>query len=413
MARMTPTYDLVVFGATSFVGKILCRYLYDEFGARGELKWCAAGRSIAKLENLRSSLGADAASLPLAVADAADEAALRKLCASARVVVSTVGPYALYGEPLIKACAELATDYCDLTGEVQWIRRMLQRYEATAVSSGARIVNCCGFDSIPSDLGVHFVQRQAMQRFGAPCTRIKMRVKAMRGGFSGGTAASIMNVAKEAAADSALRKELADPYSICPDGFTSRVRQPEVTSAQFDADFNSWLAPFVMSGINTRVVQRTNALSQGDYGSGFAYDEAVLTGRGFKGHLAAAASSVGIVGFMLAAALPPSRVILEKWLLPKPGEGPSPEAQRNGLFDLRFLGITADGRRLRARVTGDRDPGYGSTGKMLGQAAACLALDIDKAAKAGGFWTPAAIFGDRLIARLTARSGLTFETEAD
>ena len=191
-------------------------------------------------------------------------------------------------------------------------------------------------------------------------------------------------------------------------------RQPEVTSAQFDADFNSWLAPFVMSGINTRVVQRTNALSQGDYGAGFAYDEAVLTGQGFKGHLAASASSVGIVGFMLAAALPPSRMILENGVLPpKPGEGPSPEAQRNGLFDLRFLGITADGRRLRARVTGDRDPGYGSTGKMLGQAAACLALDIDKAAKPGGFWTPAAIFGDRLIARLTARSGLTFETEAD
>src|SRR5580698_7975767 len=199
MARMSsPPYDLVVFGATSFVGQILCRYLLEEFGAQGELKWCAAGRSLAKLEELRSSLGANAAGLPLIVADAADAAALRQLCESTRVVVSTVGPYALYGEPLVKACAETGIDYCDLTGEVQWIRRMLQRYEATARQSGARIVNCCGFDSIPSDLGVHFVQREAQQRFGAPCTRVKMRVKAMRGGFSGGTAASMMNVVREA-----------------------------------------------------------------------------------------------------------------------------------------------------------------------------------------------------------------------
>src|ERR1700761_6242559 len=182
----SPSYDLVIFGASSFVGKILCRYLSEEPGAR-EIKWCLAARSLAKLEDVRRSLGDSASSLPLAVADAADEAALRQLCGSARVVVSTVGPYALYGEPLIRACAELGTDYCDLTGEVQWIRRMLQRHEATARQSGARIVNCCGFDSIPSDLGVHFVQREAMQRHGAPCSRIKMRVKAMRGGFSGGT----------------------------------------------------------------------------------------------------------------------------------------------------------------------------------------------------------------------------------
>jgi short subunit dehydrogenase-like uncharacterized protein len=409
----SPSYDLVVFGATSFVGKILCRYLWEEFGAHGELKWCAAGRSIEKLEELRSSLGSSAASLPLAVADAADEAALRMLCASTRVVVSTVGPYALYGEPLIKVCADSGTDYCDLTGEVQWIRRMLQRYEGTARRSGARIVNCCGFDSVPSDLGVHFVQGQAMQRFGVPCARIKMRVKAMRGGFSGGTVASLMNVVKEAAADRSLRQELADPYSLCPPTDAPRVRQPEVTSAEFDPDFNAWVAPFVMSGINTRIVQRTHALSEAAHGGSFAYDEAVLTGPGFKGRLASNATAVGILGFMLAAAMRPTRAVLEKFVLPKPGEGPSPEAQRAGFFDLRFLGMTADGQRLRARVTGDRDPGYGSTGKMLGQAAACLAADVGKALKPGGFWTPATIFGDRLIERLTARSGLTFEVDPD
>jgi short subunit dehydrogenase-like uncharacterized protein len=405
----TPSHDLVAFGATSFVGKLLCRYLWEEFGAQGEMKWGAAGRSKGKLEELRSSLGAKAGGLPLVVADAADEASLRRLCASTRVVVSTVGPYALYGEPLVKACAESGTDYCDLSGEVQWIRRMVQRYELTARKSGARVVHCCGFDSIPSDMGVHFLQRQAMRQLGAPCTRVKMRVKVMRGEFSGGTVASVMNVVKEAAADPALRKELADPYSLCPVGSTPRVRQPDVRSAEFDADFGAWVAPFVMSGINTRIVQRTNALSEQAYGADFTYDEALLMGRGLKGRFAATAMAAGLSGFMLAAAIRPARAVLERFVLPKPGEGPSPEVQRTGSFDLRFLGRTADGRQIRTKVTGDRDPGYGSTAKMLGQAAACLAFDVDKVATPGGFWTPATIFGDRLIQRLTAHSGLSFD----
>jgi short subunit dehydrogenase-like uncharacterized protein len=409
----TPSLDVVVFGATSFVGKILCRYLLEEFGTHGELKWAAAGRSKAKLEELRDSLGPEAANLPLIVADAADDTALRKLCASTRVVVSTVGPYALYGEPLVKACAESGTDYCDLAGEVQWIRRMVQRHEAAARKSGARIVHCCGFDSIPSDLGVHFLQRQAMSRLGAPCTRVKMRVKAMRGGMSGGTVASLMNVVKEAAADPALRKELADTYSLCPDGPAPRMRQPEVRSVEFDADFGAWVAPFVMSAINTRVVHRTNALSQQAYGADFSYDEAMLMGRGLKGRLAATGLAAGLGGFMLAGAIGPLRAGLERFVLPKPGEGPSPEAQRKGSFDLRFVGTTADGRQIRTKVTGDRDPGYGSTGKMLGQAAGCLALDIDKAATPGGFWTPATIFGDRLIKRLVDHAGLSFELVSD
>jgi len=409
----TPSHDLVAFGATSFVGKILCRYLLEEFGAQGDMKWAAAGRSKAKLEELRSSLGAKAGTLPLVVADAADEASLRKLCASTRVVVSTVGPYALHGQPLVKACAESGTDYCDLSGEVQWIRRMLQHYEATARKSGARIVHCCGFDSIPSDMGVHFLQRQAMKRLGVPCTRVKMRVKVMRGGFSGGTVASLMNVVKEVAADPALRKELADPYSLCPAGSAPNVRQPDVRSAEFDVDFGAWIAPFVMSAINTRIVQRTNALSEQAYGADFTYDEAMLMGRGVKGMFAATAMAAGLAAFMLAGSIGPARAALERFVLPKPGEGPSPAAQRKGFFDLRFVGTTADGRQIRTKVTGDRDPGYSSTGKMLGQAAACLALDVDKAATPGGFWTPATIFGDRLIRRLTAHSGVTFELVPD
>src|SRR6202795_2593132 len=233
----TPSYDLVAFGATSFVGKILCRYLWEEFGAQGGMRWGLAGRSKAKLEELRSSLGAKAGTLPLIVADTADESSLGKLCASTRVVASTVGPYAFHGEPLVRVCAESGTDYCDLSGEVQWIRRMLQRYEASARKSGARVVHCCGFDSIPSDMGVHFLQRQSMKRLGAPCPRVKMRVKVMRGGFSGGTVASLMNVVKEAAADPALRKELADPYSLCTSGSAPNGRKPNVRSANFDLTF--------------------------------------------------------------------------------------------------------------------------------------------------------------------------------
>jgi short subunit dehydrogenase-like uncharacterized protein len=409
----SPSLDLTVFGATSFVGQILARYLFAQFGAHDGLKWALAGRSEQKLQRLRSSLGPKAARLPIVIADAADADALEALCAQTRVVISTVGPYALYGEPLVKACAETGTDYCDLTGEAQWIRRMIHGYEKAARKSGARIVHSCGFDSIPSDLGVHFLQQQAIERFGEPCARVKMRVKAMRGGFSGGTVASVLNLVKEATSNPALRRELADPYSICPAGYAPEVRQPNVQSAQFDDDFNAWVAPFVMSAINTRIVQRSNALSKQAYGADFTYDEAVLTGRGLKGRLAATGMTAGLAGFMVAGALPPTRWALERFVLPGPGEGPSAEAQKAGFFDLRFIGKTADGRSIRTRVTGDRDPGYGSTAKMLGQAGACLAQDLGDSGVKGGFWTPATIFGDRLIARLTRHSGLTFEVLDD
>ena len=405
----SPSHDLTVFGATSFVGQILARYLFATFGAHDGLKWALAGRSEQKLQRLRSSLGPKAARLPIVVADAADADALEALCGQTRVVISTVGPYALYGEPLVRACVETGTDYCDLTGEAHWIRRMVHGYEKTARKSGARIVHSCGFDSIPSDLGVHFLQQQAIERFGEPCPRVKMRVKAMRGGFSGGTVASVLNLVKEATSNPALRKELANPYSICPEGYAPEARQPNVTSAQFDDDFDAWVAPFVMSAINTRIVQRSNALSKQAYGADFCYDEAVLTGRGLQGRLAATGLTAGLAGFMVAGAIPPARWALERFVLPGPGEGPSAEAQRTGFFDLRFIGKTADGRSIRTRVTGDRDPGYGSTAKMLGQAGACLAQDLGNSGVKGGFWTPATIFGDRLIARLTRHSGLTFE----
>ncbi len=286
---------------------------------------------------------------------------------------------------------------------------MLRAYEKTARRNGARIVHCCGFDSIPSDLGVHYLQQQSMKRFGQPCTQVKMRVRTMRGGFSGGTVASMLQFIKEAADDPALRKQIANPYVLCPEGYGSRVRQPNVKFAEYDVDFQSWVAPFVMGAVNTRIVQRSNALAKQAYGANFRYDEAVLAGRGVKGRLTASAIGGGLAGFMLASSVGPVRGALERFVLPGPGEGPSPEQQEKGRYDLRFFGRTEDGRALRVKVTGDRDPGYGSTAKILGQAGACLALDIDKSDAPGGFWTPATLLGDRLIRRLVAHAGVTFD----
>ncbi len=403
------SHQVVVFGATSFVGQIMCRYLFQRHGAEGALSWAMAGRSESKLRALQAALGAGAERIPLIVVDAADESGLRALCERTQVVASTVGPYALYGSTLVKVCAETGTDYCDLTGEVQWIHRMIEAHEQTARNSGARIVHCCGFDSIPSDLGVHFLQKQAQTRLGETCVQVKTRVKTLRGGMSGGTVASLMNVVREIASDPAVRKLMADPYAVCGHQGVDRPRQPEVRFAEFDEDVRSWVAPFVMAGINTRIVHRSNALLGDAYGKDFLYDEAMMTGKGFKGRMAAASVALGLGGFVAAALLPPSRWLLERFVVPKPGEGPTPEEQERGCYDYRLVGHTADGKTLRAKVTGDRDPGYGSTGKILGEAAVCLAQDIPKAQVAGGFWTPATVMGDALIARLVAHAGLGFE----
>lgn len=405
---MKQQYQIVVFGATSFVGQILCRYLFERYGAAGEVTWAMAGRSESKLQTLRSALGEGAGKLPLIIADAADESAMTAMCRSTRVVVSTVGPYALYGSPLVKVCAETGTDYCDLTGEVQWISRMIKAHEATAKKSGARIVHCCGFDSIPSDLGVHYLQQQAQRRYGQPCQRVRLGIKSLRGGFSGGTVASLMNAVHESIKDPAVRKLMANPYAVCPDEGANGVRQPDVSFAEYDADAHSWLAPFVMAAINTRIVHRSNALSGHAYGHDFQYDEAMMTGTGFAGRVRAMSVALGLNGFITLAVIPPTRWVLEKFVVPKPGEGPSPEAQEKGGFDCRFIGKTADGKMLRVKVTGKRDPGYGCTARMLGEAAACLALDVSKNNLDGGFWTPATALGDHLIPRLTEHAGLTF-----
>ncbi|CAM4138370.1 hypothetical protein F901_02958 [Acinetobacter dispersus] len=407
-------YDLVVFGATSFVGQILTRYLAEYLATQKEqIRWAIAGRSQQKLQQVKDALGSVGQDVPILVADANNQTELDALCAQTRVVVSTVGPYALYGEPLIQACVNNGTDYCDLTGETQWIKQMINKYEAQAQQSGSRIVHCCGFDSVPSDMGVYYLQQQAQQQFNAPATQVSMRVKTLKGGASGGTVASLINVIQEAAADPALRKDLLNPYILCPENHGNTQRQIYIKSAKFDPDFNAWIAPFVMAAVNERVVQRSNALSGNAYGNNFRYNEAILTGEGLKGRLKALAVVSGLGAFMLAAVSKPISQVMERYLLPKPGEGPTPEQQLAGRFDLRFVGKTDAGQSLKIKVTGDRDPGYGSTGKMLGQAALSLAIDHakdgEKSTPQGGFWTPATMFDDRFIQRLTKHAGLTFE----
>lgn len=399
-------FDVIVYGATSFVGQIMTRYMAEQF-SDGSVRWAIAGRSQSKLEKISEEAGLT--DIDVLIADANDEVALRAMCARGKVVISTVGPYALYGDTLVKVCAETGTHYCDLTGEPQWIRRMQDQHEKTAQDSGAIIVHSCGFDSIPSDLGVHFLQQHAMREFGTPCNRINMRVAKLKGGASGGTIASMINMVKEAAGDSELRRQLRDPYSLCPQPHELSAQQHDVKMA-YDEEYESWIAPFVMAAINTRVVHRSNAVRDNQYGADFMYEEAMVTGKGGRGKRIARAMAWGMNGVMLGLAVPPTRWMLENHILPKPGEGPSEKAQLEGEYDLVFLGTTPGGDMVKCRVTGDRDPGYGSTAKMLAQAAVCLAEDIPKTT-AGGFWTPATVLGDKLIKRLQAHAGLTFDIE--
>jgi len=323
------------------------------------------------------------------------------------VVVSTVGPYALYGSPLVAAVAAAGTDYCDLTGETQWMREMIDTHAAAAEASGARVVHACGFDSIPSDVGVWFTQQRATETFGQPCTRISMRVVSMKGGASGGTIASMMNLMEEASGNRELRRLLADPYALAPPDMRSGPPQPDLARPARDPDSGGWLAPFVMAAVNTRVVHRSHALLGRPWGPGFRYEEAMAMGDGPLGAAKATGLSAGLAGGMGLAALRPTRRVLQR-VLPKPGEGPSSAAQEAGHFELQFHGTTADDRTIRTRVTGDRDPGYGSTARMLGETAVALA-ELDSDDPVGGFWTPSTVLGDGLVERLEAHAGLRFD----
>jgi short subunit dehydrogenase-like uncharacterized protein len=380
--------DIILYGATGYTGQLVADYIRRNLP--DGLCWGIAGRDAAKLAAVRDAIGAPA-DLPLIVADGSDSASLAAMAGRGRLIITTVGPYQLYGSDLVAACAAAGTDYLDLCGEPAWMAAMIGAHEGAAKASGARILFSCGFDSIPFDCGVLFLQDRMIERFGEPATRMRGRIRGMRGSFSGGTAASAAATTKAAMADPRVLAWLLDPFALTP-GFEG-PKQPDDRKPYRDETTGSWVAPFMMAAINTKNVHRTNFLLGHRYGADFRYDEMLMTGDGDQGQ--AIAEKIGKQrGFAGDTR--------------QPGEGPSPEEREAGFYDLLFLGETADGRSLRASVKGDRDPGYGSTCKILAETAFQL---LEDRSVAGGIWTPGAALGEPLIDRLQAKAGLTFTIE--
>jgi len=393
-------YDVVVWGATGFTGKWVAQYLFTHY-PQNKLRWAIAGRNADKLQGVREFVGDSEKSVDYLLADSNDETSLQTLVAQTRVIISTVGPYAYYGSKLVKTCAEAGTHYVDLTGEVPWMREMIDAHRATAQASGARIVHSCGFDSIPSDMGNYYIQQQARARFGAYLKNVRFSLTRVKGGISGGTIASMIDIIKQAVKDKQIRRLLANPYALNPDPTRRGVDRRDQNGVVYSKELRKWTAPFLMAVINTRIVRRSNALLGFRYGDDFSYTETMATAPGAKGYAAAKAISTALKTIVVMGVTPPGRAILGV-LLPSQGKGPKIDPDNPGSYQIQFNGETAKGESLVAKVTGDADPGYGSTSKMLAESAICLALDdldVD-----GGFWTPSSAMGDALLERLTMQA---------
>jgi short subunit dehydrogenase-like uncharacterized protein len=398
-------FDVVVFGASGFTGRLVAEYLVEQYGIGGRLKWAIAGRSMPKLEGVRREIGAEA--LPILIADSNDLASLEKLAGRTRVVASTVGPYALYGSKLVAACVQASTGYCDLTGEVHWMRQMIDQHHEVARKRGVRIVHACGFDCIPSDLGVHWLQREMMAQHGVYCSEVKLRVESFRGAFSGGTVASMLAMLEAREHDSSVETIFTDPYALNPAGAPRGLDSPEKVLPEYDPDFHGWVAPFMMAELNTKIVRRSNALLGHPYGVEFRYSEGFLMPFGQFGFPLAVGMASGSAAFTGALRARGMR----RWLasfLPESGEGPDRSAREGGHFRIQLLGRHPDrsSANLRLRIEADRDPGYGATARMLGESAVCLALD--GLSSSGGVLTPAVAMGDALIDRLEENAEVRF-----
>lgn len=401
--------DIVLFGATGFVGRLTAAYLAGN--APQGVRVGLAARSREKLEKLKGSLGVAAAEWPLLIADSGDEKALSALAARTRAVATTVGPYRRHGMPLARACAEAGTHYADLSGEVLFMRESIDALDGIANASGARIVHCCGFDSIPSDLGVLLLHQAALAGGGSGELERTLAVFGpVKGGVSGGTIASLKGQLDDVRADSKLRRIALDPYALSParDQDPPARSEPDPMRPRHEPDLGVWTAPFVMSMINTRVVRRSNALAGYRYGSDFRYREVMSTGTGPLGAATAATVSAGTGALFGSLALKPTRKLLDRFL-PAPGEGPSEEAQRKGHFRLRLLAETAEGSQIRATVGAPSDPGYSATAVMLAESALALAFDGAELPEAAGVLTPGTGIGVPLIERLR-RAGHTYES---
>lgn len=407
-------FDIVLWGATGATGRRAAHHLArrcDECG----LVLAIGGRNRDKLDAVREELPGDNSKITILVGDSLDAAFMAELAARAQVVTSTVGPFALYGSALVAACATKGTHYCDLTAEPQWMRAMIDQHQDQARETGARILHACGHDSIPSDLGVQFLQETAIERYGQPCARIATRVTQMKGGFSGGTAASFLNAMRLRETDPEFDQLSRDPYALCPEGQRQGPDGPDrmmPLQVTWDNELLAWTKPYFMGPMNSKVVRRSNAIMGYPYGRDFRYEETGLTRGGIGGWIAAMRSTLFGRLFLIAMAAPATRGLLQRHVLPKSGEGPSQQVRETGSYELVQVGVMADGTVLKARVTGQGDPGVRSTTLMLTETALCLAEDAPQISVGGGFWTPAAAMGKLLRDRITAHAGLSFEIMA-
>ena len=390
-------YDIIIWGASGFTGRLVAEYLYKNYNAK-DLNWAIAGRDELKLSSIREKFLDN--TIPIVLADSFNENSLNDIVKKTKVVCSTVGPYAKYGSLLVKSCVKNKTHYCDLAGEAQWIRKMIDLHHEEAKNNEVKIVNSCGFDSIPSDMGVYFIYKNILKKN----LSIKMRVTGAKGGYSGGTYASMQNIIKEASINKEIRRNLTNPYGLNPIGEQSGMDKSDLRSVIYDSKIKTWISPFLMAGINTKIVRRSNALSNYNYGKEFKYDEAVMAGSGFKGRLNGIILSIPLI---FLAAKPGSLFNkIFNFFSPKPGEGPNKKERESGYFNLRFFVFQEKSDTAIFKVTGDRDPGYGSTSKMLAESAICLAKDnLDNKF---GVLTPSYAMGDHILNRLISKAGLSF-----
>tara|TARA_X000000368_G_scaffold303116_1_gene241575 strand:- start:2931 stop:4139 length:1209 start_codon:yes stop_codon:yes gene_type:complete len=395
-------FDIIIWGATSFTGKLVTEYIFKKYGS-SKIKWAIAGRNLKKLEKIRYQVADE--NIPIFIADSFDEESLSKFVKKTKVVCSTVGPYSLYGTKLVKLCVDNNTNYCDITGEAHWIRSLIDRFHEEAKSKKIKIINSCGFDSIPSDMGVYFIQNEIKKINNNYAKSIKMRVAGIRGGISGGTYSSINNLLKEAYRDKSIFKVLNNPYGLNPKDKMEGLDKKDLRKIIFDKESNSWIYPFIMAGINTKIVRRSNALSNFIYGKDFRYEEAMIAGKGISGFWKAilAVFPLAMIGLNPNSFL---KKIVDSFM-PKPGEGPGIEKRKNGFYNLRFYITLNNNRTAFAKVIGDSDPGYGSTSKMLAESALCLAFD--NLSDNYGVITPSSGMGDKLLNRLKENAGLSFE----
>ena len=399
----TKKLDLIIFGATGFTGRLVCQHINKTY-SNNDLKWGIAGRNKEKLFVVVKQL--NIVDKEFFIADSNNIKSLVELASKTKVICTTVGPYAKYGTNLIEACIKTGTDYCDITGETQWIRRIIDKYHKKAKEKKIKIINSCGFDSIPSDMGVYYSQKRIFEKTGKYASEINMRVAGAKGGISGGTYNSLSNVLEEARADKKVRETLNNPYGLNPIDKQFGPDRQDLKKVVFDKISNSWIAPFVMAGINTKIVRRSHALSNFKYGTKFAYNEAILTGKTISGQIK---GYISLMPIFFATRKKGSLIKnLVDYILPKAGEGPSEKNRVKGYYNIRFY-LTVGQTTYLSKVKGDMDPGYGSTSKMLAESAVCLALD--KTTKSFGILTPSIALGDSLLKRLEENARLTFELE--